>query len=168
MSWTDLRQAGGLGEIEFWMNLSPKGIVLSTTAAVQNVLGFSSQDLSKLAPGDENQRARLTFLERSLAVGSSILTLAQPEHVSAIEQALAQCAMGTASTVRYRIRSKRGYSDVVTRESHPLHGLSPTRSDCSPTSGFYPRNIDEPDDLMQPASGPQHINIMYAFALSLR
>lgn len=47
MSWTDLRQAGGLGEIEFWMNLSPKGIVLSTTAAVQNVLGFSSQDLSE-------------------------------------------------------------------------------------------------------------------------
>lgn len=47
MSWTDLRQAGGLGETEFWMNLSPKGVVLSTTAAVQNVLGFSSQDLSE-------------------------------------------------------------------------------------------------------------------------
>lgn len=48
MSWTDLRQAGGLGETEFWMNLSPKGTILATTAASQTVLGYSSQDLSEL------------------------------------------------------------------------------------------------------------------------
>lgn len=103
----------------------------------------------------------------SIIAGSSILTLAQPEHVSAIQQALAQCAMGTASTVRYRIRSKRGYSDVVTREQIDRIAVSKARADFFPSSGFYPRNIDEPDDLMQPASGPQHINIMYVISSRL-
>jgi hypothetical protein len=45
MSWNDLRQAGGVGDTEFFSFLSPKGTILSTTATVQNVLGFGPQEL---------------------------------------------------------------------------------------------------------------------------
>lgn len=125
MSWNDLRSAGGLGDTEFWMHLSPKGNVLSTTSSVQTVLGVMPDDI----------------------VGSTLLSLAMPEYAAAIEQALTQCVGGTASSVRYRLRDlsgvkdKRGYIDVVTR--------------------FYPRNVDEADNLTPPPhAGPCPINIV--------
>lgn len=46
MSWGDLRQAGGVGDTEFWMKLSGSGTILTSTQSVQHVLGISSQDLS--------------------------------------------------------------------------------------------------------------------------
>ena len=45
MSWHELRQAGGLGDSEFWTKLSPEGMVLSSAASVQNVLGFLPEEM---------------------------------------------------------------------------------------------------------------------------
>lgn len=55
MSWNELRQAGGLGDSEFWTKLSPEGMVLSSAASVQNVLGFLPDEMgssSFFAPWD--------------------------------------------------------------------------------------------------------------------
>ncbi|SCV67124.1 BQ2448_5770 [Microbotryum intermedium] len=95
MSWTDLKQAGGVGDTEFWMGISPRGTILSATSAVESILGRT---------GDE-------------MMGTSLQHLAAPEHVPAIQQALQQCADGVASTVRYRFRNqlRSGFTDVVTR-----------------------------------------------------
>ncbi|SCZ96310.1 BZ3500_MvSof-1268-A1-R1_Chr8-2g10108 [Microbotryum saponariae] len=95
MSWTDLNQAGGVGDTEFWMGVSPGGTILSATSAVESMLGRT---------GDE-------------MMGMSLQHLAAPEHVPAIEQALQQCADGVASTVRYRFQNqlRSGFTDVVTR-----------------------------------------------------
>jgi hypothetical protein len=80
-------------------------------------------------------------------VGSSLISLALPEYRTAFEQALTQCMNGSASSVQYRLKDtralkdKRGYIEVVTR--------------------FYPRNVDEPDNLMPPPhAGPCPVNIV--------
>ncbi|KAK4047820.1 hypothetical protein OIV83_005163 [Microbotryomycetes sp. JL201] len=119
MSWNDIRQAGGVGDTEFWMNLSQKGTVLAATGAIETVLGHSSETI----------------------IGETLFSLVLPEFRVPVSQALEQCAKGTASAVRYKIKSKIGFSDVVTR--------------------FYPRRIDEVDDLSQPAgAGPFHVQVL--------
>lgn len=119
MSWNDLRSAGGLGDTEFWMHLSPQGTILSATSSIQSVLGVAPTDV----------------------VGSALTTVSAPENAAAIQQALATCMDGTASTVRYRIKDQRGYTEVITR--------------------FFPRTVDEPDNLMPPPhSGPCPVNII--------
>lgn len=54
MSWNELRRAGGLGDVEFWTKLSPEGMVLSSTASVQTVLGFLPTEMGEWGGvGDE-------------------------------------------------------------------------------------------------------------------
>ncbi|KAM0787144.1 hypothetical protein ACM66B_006395 [Microbotryomycetes sp. NB124-2] len=119
MSWNDVRQSGGIGDTEFWMNMSAKGTVLAATGAIETVLGHSSEAV----------------------IGESFLSLVLPEFRVPVSQALEQCVNGTASAVRYKIKSKIGFSDVVTR--------------------FYPRRIDEADDLGQPVgAGPFHVQLL--------
>ncbi|KAK4056060.1 hypothetical protein OIO90_002791 [Microbotryomycetes sp. JL221] len=119
MSWNDIRQGGGVGDTEFWMNMSGRGAVLAATAAIESVLGHSQNDI----------------------VGENLFSLALPEFHDSVRQALEQCVNGTASAVRYKIKSKIGFSDVVTR--------------------FYPRRVDEADDLGQPVgAGPFHVQLL--------
>lgn len=93
MSWAELRKAGGLGDSEFWTKLSPEGMVLSSAASVQNVLGFLPEEM----------------------VGTSLYQLIKPEKADALRAALLECSKGTAVSVRYHIKSRRGFIEVVTR-----------------------------------------------------
>lgn len=93
MSWTDLRTAGGLGEAEFWCKLSEEGMVLSCTRKVQAVLGFLMEEM----------------------VGTSIFQLIKTDQATTIRNALIECSNGKPVSVRYMIKSRRGYVDVVTR-----------------------------------------------------
>lgn len=51
------------------------------------------------------------------AVGTSIFQLVKADNVAEVRQALKMCAAGSAVTVRYQTKSRRGYVQVVTRES---------------------------------------------------
>lgn len=113
MSWNELRRAGGLGDVEFWTKLSPEGMVLSSTASVQTVLGFLPTEMGEFC--DARESAGWELMRG--AVGTSIFQLVKAENVAAVRQALRTCEAGSAVTVRYQIKSRRGFVEVVTRES---------------------------------------------------
>lgn len=50
MSWSDLEAAGGFGMKEYWSKLSVDGggMHLSVTRSVEDILGFTPDELSKL------------------------------------------------------------------------------------------------------------------------
>lgn len=51
MSWHDLGRVGGFGKREFWSKLSAQGMFLHATPSVQDVLGYSVEEMSELAFG---------------------------------------------------------------------------------------------------------------------
>lgn len=123
MSWNELRQAGGLGDSEFWTKLSPEGMVLSSATSVQNVLGFLPEEM----------------------VGTSLFQLIKPETVEIIKNALLECSRGSAVSVAYAIKSRRGYIDVVTR-FYPRTSI--------PIEGDVNMDLDPADE------GPKHLSII--------
>lgn len=47
MNWNELRQAGGLGDTEFFAKLDLRGTILTATQGTASVLGYPSRELSK-------------------------------------------------------------------------------------------------------------------------
>ena len=47
MNWNELRQAGGLGDTEFFAKVDLRGTILTATQGTASVLGYSSQELSE-------------------------------------------------------------------------------------------------------------------------
>ena len=47
MNWNELRQAGGLGDTEFFAKLDLRGTILTATQGTASVLGYPSQELSE-------------------------------------------------------------------------------------------------------------------------
>ena len=104
LSWSDLKESGGLGEREFWSKISLDGIILYNTPTVANVIGH---DASKLC-------------------GSSIFELVDLPWVSELAQALKDAAAGNSVRLQYKLRNAKGiYVDVVTH-FHPNHQLKST------------------------------------------
>jgi hypothetical protein len=52
MSWSELATAGGFGIKEYWSKLSVDGggMHLHTTPSVEDILGYTSEDMSELPP----------------------------------------------------------------------------------------------------------------------
>ena len=141
MSWNELRRSGGLGDTEFWTKLSPEGMVLSSTSSVQTVLGFSPSEMGESCV----LSVATSVLMNLFAVGTSLFQLVKPEVVAELRSALLQCKGGAAVTVRYQLKSRRGFVQVVTR--------------------FYPRQVDPMEDDIPvdddtDHSGPRNVSIM--------
>ncbi|GAA5988507.1 hypothetical protein JCM10908_003594 [Rhodotorula pacifica] len=119
MNWNELRQAGGLGDTEFFAKLDLRGTILTATQGTASVLGYQSQDL----------------------IGSTVLDIALPEHRQNLEIALQQAQLGAQSTLRYKVRTRRGMSEVVTK--------------------FYPRHPEVEEENAPIADrAPMHISII--------
>ncbi|GAA5872699.1 hypothetical protein JCM3774_005033 [Rhodotorula dairenensis] len=119
MNWNELRQAGGLGDTEFFAKLDLRGTILTASQGTASVLGYTSQDL----------------------IGSSLLDIALPEHRRNLEIALQQAQLGAQSTLRYKVRTRRGMSEVVTK--------------------FYPRHPEVEEETAPVAQrAPLHISII--------
>lgn len=85
-------------------------------------------------------------------VGTSLFQLIKPETVDVIRRALQECSAGSAVSIRYQIKSRRGFVEVVTR--------------------FYPRTAipiagDDDMDVEALDQGPKHLSIMYVSSFSL-
>lgn len=93
MSWDELRDAGGVGQLEWWTKLSTKGVVLSATPAVQGLIGVGPDELA----------------------GTSFVSLAEEGKREEIEDAIAQCQGGQSTSVRYKVVTARGEVEFVTR-----------------------------------------------------
>lgn len=165
MSWNNLRNSGGVGEVEFWSKLSPEGMVLSATSNVQNVLGFSTTEMGKFDLYSTGRSRKL--IDLVCLVGTSLFQLVKSEYVPEIRAALVTCAEGKAISVRYKTKTRRGYVDVVT--SKVLHFFTKFRFvdiDAIFTLGFYPREVNSlDDDFNMPAmpilnTAPTHVSIM--------
>ncbi|GAA5957348.1 hypothetical protein JCM8115_006964 [Rhodotorula mucilaginosa] len=119
MNWNELRQAGGLGDTEFFAKVDLRGTILTATQGTASVLGYSSQEL----------------------IGSTFLDIALPEHRQSLEIALQQAQLGAPSTLRYKVRTRRGMSEVVTR--------------------FYPRHPEvEEESAPVTSRAPMHISVI--------
>ncbi|KAI5477837.1 GATA transcription factor [Pseudohyphozyma bogoriensis] len=92
LSWEELRESGGIGDNEFWTKLSAEGMVLACTPDVGGVLGFKGDDL----------------------LGTSMHQLVKPEAVAEILRALDSARSGTSSDVRYSMKGRTGWVEVVT------------------------------------------------------
>lgn len=47
LNWNEVRLSGGLGDLEYWMKLSERGMILNATLAIHNVLGYLPQEFGK-------------------------------------------------------------------------------------------------------------------------
>lgn len=50
MSWHDLESVGGFGKREYWSKLSAQGMVLHATPSVQDLLGYSVEQIGAFGP----------------------------------------------------------------------------------------------------------------------
>ncbi|KAL8277730.1 hypothetical protein RQP46_009852 [Phenoliferia psychrophenolica] len=98
LSWDDIRQEGGLADLEFWSKLSPEGMMLTATPGVQGVTGFHASEM----------------------VGTSLFQLVQPDAAHKIKRAMRTCLAGEGVTVEYQMKSRQGLVDVVTH-FYPRH-----------------------------------------------
>ncbi|GAA5935807.1 uncharacterized protein JCM15063_001810 [Sporobolomyces koalae] len=109
LNWNEVRQSGGLGDLEFWMKLSERGMILNATLAIHNVLGYLPQEF----------------------VGSTIFDVISPDYKQQIEVAVQQALLGAPATVHYKIKGRKGYVDVVTK-FYPRHAEEESSTDKTP------------------------------------
>ncbi|KWU42761.1 hypothetical protein RHOSPDRAFT_20641 [Rhodotorula sp. JG-1b] len=105
MNWNELRQAGGLGDTEFFAKLDLRGTILTATQGTASVLGYPSQEL----------------------IGSTLLDIALPEYRQSLEIALQQAQLGAPSTLRYKVRTRFSLAAPVYVS---VPGQSPAGSDA--------------------------------------
>jgi len=102
LSWTDLNNAGGLGEKEFWSKISPAGMLLYNTPSIKNVVGHDSERIQ----------------------GTSLYELTDRKERAQLSKALTDAAGGKSSRLRHKLRNAKGQMvDVITNfypNSQPL------------------------------------------------
>ncbi|GAA5858593.1 hypothetical protein JCM5353_000388 [Sporobolomyces roseus] len=109
LNWNEVRLSGGLGDLEYWMKLSERGMILNATLAIHNVLGYLPQEF----------------------VGSTMYDVIAPEYKQQVEVAIQQALLGAPATVQYKIKGRKGYVDVVTK-FYPRHTDADTSTDQTP------------------------------------
>ncbi|GAA5947688.1 hypothetical protein JCM3765_001034 [Sporobolomyces pararoseus] len=112
LNWNEVRLSGGLGDLEFWMKISERGMILNATLAIHNVLGYLPQDF----------------------VGSTMYDVIAPEYKQQIEVAIQQALLGAPATVQYKIKGRKGYIEVVTK-------FYPRHADAEASTGNTPLHI---------------------------
>ncbi|GAA6005423.1 hypothetical protein JCM11491_003637 [Sporobolomyces phaffii] len=109
LNWNEVRLSGGLGDLEFWMKISDRGMILNATLAIHNVLGYLPQDF----------------------VGSTMFDVIAPEYKQPIEVAIQQALLGAPASVQYKMKGRKGYLDVVTK-FYPRHTDAEASTDNTP------------------------------------
>ncbi|GAA5898065.1 uncharacterized protein JCM6883_000912 [Sporobolomyces salmoneus] len=109
LNWNEVRLSGGLGDLEFWMRISERGMILNATLALHNVLGYMPQDF----------------------VGSTVYDVISPEYKQPIEVAIQQALLGAPATVQYKMKGRKGFVEVVTK-FYPRHADAESSNDSTP------------------------------------
>ena len=93
LSWSDLREVGGLGEREFWSKISSDGMFLYNTPAISRVIGQEAEALR----------------------GRNLSELVEAHQITELLKALKDAAAGKSVRLRYKLRNSRGgFVDVIT------------------------------------------------------
>jgi len=117
LNWNEVRLSGGLGDLEYWMKLSERGMILNATLAIHNVLGYLPQEFGKFSLFPCLSLTSLIADYASIRlVGSTMYDVIAPEYKQQVEVAIQQALLGAPATVQYKIKGRKGYVDVVTSE----------------------------------------------------
>lgn len=124
ISWQDLKEAGGLGEKEFWSKISPDGMFLYCTPTVKTVLGHDADDLR----------------------GRSMFELVEQDKTAELTKALQDATAGRSVRLQHKLRSFAGnHLDVITSF---FPNSAPKDSASQRTAGtVYPSVIAQTNEL---------------------